>query len=66
MRKVAKFPICWFYIRREKYAEQMKGTAAPRPQPVSGHTQSHRELGEEQHFLTLECSQLVLSQSTFC
>lgn len=44
----------------------MKGIAAPRPQPVSGRTRSHRELGEEQRFLTLKCSQLVLSQSTFC
>lgn len=41
----------------------MKGTtAAPHPQSVSGHARSYHELHQEQHFLTLECSQMVIPE----
>jgi len=48
---------------KKKDAEQMKGTtAAPHPQSVSGHARSYHELHQEQHFLTLECSQMVIPE----
>lgn len=56
-----------FTKKEAKYAEQIKGRMAqPHPQPVSGPTQQHQQLLKEQHFLSLKCSQMVLSWSTFC